>query len=94
MFEPHSALQATKKEMFLRSFVKIQYCGKSPLPRASVLGLKPQGLEFRILCLEGSVISFISLSSGVSPDPDKPICIQLSGGMYVIGIDSMSGICY
>ena len=34
-----------------------QYCGEPPCPRGSVLGLRPPGLEFRILCLEDSVIS-------------------------------------
>ena len=33
-----------------------QYCGEPPRPRGSVLGLRPPGLEFRILCLEDSVI--------------------------------------
>ena len=46
-----------------------QYCGEPPWPRGSVLGLRPPGLEFRILCLEGSVISIISPSSGGSPGP-------------------------
>ena len=46
-----------------------QYCGESPWPRGSVLGLRPPGLEFRILCLEDSVISIISPSSGGSPGP-------------------------
>ena len=46
-----------------------QYCGEPPWPRCSVLGLRPPGLEFWILCLEDSVISFISPSSGGSPDP-------------------------
>ena len=32
-----------------------------------VLGLRPPGFEFRILCLEGSVFSLISPSSGGSP---------------------------
>ena len=32
--------------------------------------------EIRILCLEDSVISFISPSSGVSPGPVQPICAQ------------------
>ena len=41
-----------------------------------VLGLRPPGLEFRILCLEDSVISFISPSSGGSPGPVLPICGQ------------------
>ena len=34
-----------------------------------VLGLRPPGFEFRILYLEGCVISFISPSSGGSPGP-------------------------
>ena len=33
-----------------------QYCGEPPWPRGSVLGLRPPGFEFRILCLDGSVI--------------------------------------
>ena len=44
------------------STCKTQYCGEPPRPRGSVLGLRPPGLEFQILCLEGSVISFISPS--------------------------------
>ena len=36
-------------------------------PGGSVLGLRPPGLDFLIPCLQGSVISFISLSSGGSP---------------------------
>ena len=43
-----------------------QYCGEPPSPRGSVLGLRPPGLEFRILCLEDSIIS---PSSGGSPGP-------------------------
>ena len=46
-----------------------QYCGEPPWPRSSVLGLRPPGLEFRTLCLEDSVISIISPSSGGSPGP-------------------------
>ena len=46
-----------------------QYCGEPPWPRGSVLGLRPPGLGFRILCLEDSVISIISPSSGGSPGP-------------------------
>ena len=46
-----------------------QYCWEPPCPRSSLLGLRPPGLEFRILCLEDSVISFISPSSGGSPCP-------------------------
>ena len=34
-----------------------------------IIGLRPPGLEFRILCLEDSVISIISPSSGGSPGP-------------------------
>ena len=36
-----------------------------------MLGLSLPGLEFRILCPEGSFISFISPSSGGSPGPVK-----------------------
>ena len=43
--------------------VKTGFC------RTGVLALGPPGLEFRILCLEDSVISIISPSSGGSPDP-------------------------
>ena len=46
-----------------------QYCGEPPWPRGSVLDLRPPGLEFRILCLDDSVISIISPSSGGSPGP-------------------------
>ena len=37
-----------------------QYCGEPPWPRGSVLSLRLPGLEFRVLCLEDSVISIIS----------------------------------
>ena len=43
-----------------------QYCGEPPWPRGSVLGLRSPVLEFRILCLEDSVIS---PSSGGSSGP-------------------------
>ena len=33
------------------------------------MGFRPPGLEFQILCLEGSVNSFTSPSSGASPGP-------------------------
>ena len=48
--------------------VKVSIVG-SLRDRDSVLGLRPPGLEFRILCLEDSVISIISQSSGGSPGP-------------------------
>ena len=51
------------------STCKTQCCGEPPWLRGSVLGLRPPGLEFRILRLEDSVISFISPSSGGSPGP-------------------------
>ena len=64
------------KMLFFRSFIKIQYCGQPPWPRGGVLRLKPQGLDFRIPCMEGSVTLFISSSSGGTPDPVKPILAQ------------------
>ena len=53
-----------------------QSCGEPPRPRGSVVGLIPPGLEFRIVCLEGSVISLISPSSGGFPCSIQPICAQ------------------
>ena len=41
-----------------------------------MLDLRPPGLKFRILCLEDSVISIISSSSGGSPGPVYPICAE------------------
>ena len=68
--KPTLALRFQRNKMFLpRSLVKIQYCWEPPWPRGSVLGLRPPGLEFRILCVEDSVISFISPFSGGSPGP-------------------------
>ena len=51
------------------STCETQYCGEPPWPRGSVLGFRPPGLDFRILCLEDNVISFISPSSGGSSGP-------------------------
>ena len=55
--------------------VQMRYCGEPPLPGGSVLGLRLPGPEFRIVCLEGSVIS---LSSGSSPGPVLPLCAQIT----------------
>ena len=43
----------------------MQYCGQPSWSRGSVLGRRPSGPESRFLCLDGSVISFISPSSEV-----------------------------
>ena len=45
-----------KQKFVSRSLVKIQYCWESPWPRGSVFCLRPSGLEFRILWLEGHLI--------------------------------------
>ena len=42
---------------------------KLSIVEGNVLGLRPPGLEFQILCLGDSVISFILPSSGGSPGP-------------------------
>ena len=65
---PLGGLKETKN-VSSPSTCESQYCGEPPWPRGSVLGLRPPGLEFRILCLEDSVISIISPSSGGSPGP-------------------------
>ena len=62
-FKPHSG------QVSSRSRVEIEYCGEPPCSRGSVIGLKPPGIKFRIMCLEGSVISFIPQSSKCSPGP-------------------------
>ena len=68
VFEPHSDLQVSKKHNVSSRSVNIVVspCDQEVAP----------GLEFRILCLEGSVISFISPSSGGSPGPIYSICAQ------------------
>ena len=69
-FEPTLAFKfQSNKMILLRLLVEIQYCGEPLWPRGSVLGLRPPGLKFRILCLEGSVIVFISAPSGGAPGP-------------------------
>ena len=62
-----------QRNMFLpRSLVKIQYCGEPPWPRGRVLGLRLQGLGFRIRSLESNVISYISPSSEGYPGQRWP----------------------
>ena len=39
------------------TFQVLKNCRDTPWPKSSVLGLRQPGLEFRIMCLEGSVIS-------------------------------------
>ena len=57
-------------EMFLpHPRVKVSIVGNLRDREVALLGLRPPGLEFRILCLEDSVISIISTSSGGSPGP-------------------------
>ena len=69
-FDPHSVLQVSKKQNVSSPLILKDSIFWDPLrPRGSVFGLRPPGFEFRILCLEGSVTSFISPSSGFSPGP-------------------------
>ena len=48
----HARVQGSvwKKNVSSPSTCESQYCGDPPWPRDSVLGLRPPGLEFRILC--------------------------------------------
>ena len=57
------------KNVYSPSTCESQYCGEPLWPRGIVLGLRPPGLEFRILCLEDSVISMFSPSSGGTLGP-------------------------
>ena len=64
-FKPCSGLQSPKKQRFIpRSLENIQHWGEPPWQKGSVIGLNQPGMEFRIMCLEGSVISPFSCSHG------------------------------
>ena len=56
-FSGHGGLKDPR--MFLPHPLKLSIVGSLRDRRRSVLGLRPPGFEFRILCLEGSVISLI-----------------------------------
>ena len=65
---PTLAFKSQRNKMFLpRSLVKILWGASGT---KSVFGLRPPGLEFWIMWLEGSVISFISPYSRGSPGSD------------------------
>ena len=70
-----------------------QYCGKPPWPRDSVLGLRPPGLKFRMLCLEDSVISILRRFSWPSSAYRWPkvrfisfftVCIIIRAGLHYV----------
>ena len=76
--EPRPGLQVSKKQMFIpHSFVKMPYCGEPPCPRGSVLGLRPPGLEFRIMC---------ALSSHSSQHPQEVVLARFSLYVYEGGL--------
>ena len=59
-----------KTKMFLpHPRVKVSIVGSLRDREVACSASRPPGLEFRILCLEDSVISIISTSSGGSPGP-------------------------
>ena len=60
------------------STIDTQYCGEPPWPRSSELSLRPPWFEFRILCLEGRVISFILSSSPGLIDKTKKTFISFN----------------
>ena len=71
------AFKFPRNKMFLiRSLVTVEYFGEPPWPWGDVFGLRPPGLKFQILCLEGSVISFLSPCSGRSPGTVQLICAR------------------
>ena len=58
------------KETNVSSPLTLKDCGEPPRQRGRVRGCRETpARKIRILCLEGSVISFISPSSGGSPGP-------------------------
>ena len=58
-FEHRSGIQVSKKQKVSSPLTR-----KDSTLRGNVLDLRPPGLESRIMCLEGTVISFLSPSSG------------------------------
>ena len=58
---------------------KTQYRGEPPRTRSSVLGLRPTGIEFRILCLEGGAVSCHS-----SHHPQEVFLAQFSLYMHKV----------
>ena len=69
-FELRSDIQVSKKENVSSPLTREHSILWEPsCARGSVFGLRPSGLEFRIMCLEGSVISLISTSSRFSTGP-------------------------
>ena len=76
---PVSAVWKEKK-VSSPSTYESQYCGEPPWPRSSVLGLRPPGLEFRILCLEDSV------SSHSSHHPQEVLLAQFSLNVHKGGL--------
>ena len=68
-FEPHSGLQVSKKQNISSPLTRKKSILWGSLRDRGVACLIPPGLEFRVLCLKGSVISFTSPSSRDSPGP-------------------------
>ena len=70
-FPGFGGLKETK--LFLpHPLVKLSIVGSFRDPEVACSTSRPPGFEFRILCLEGSVISLSSPSSGGSPGPIYP----------------------
>ena len=67
---PALAFKYQRNKRFLaRSLDSILWGASVTDSRGNVLGLRTPGLEYPILCQEGSVISFISPSSAGSAGP-------------------------
>ena len=66
----HSGIQPLRKQNVSSLLTpKDSVLWGASVTESSVLGFRPPGLVFRIRYLEGSVISFISLSSVSCPGP-------------------------
>ena len=76
---PTVAFKFQRNKNFLpRSLVKFSYCGEPLWPKGSVLGLRPTGLEFQILCLEGSVIIYRTILRRFSSPSLAYMCTKVA----------------
>ena len=78
---PRSSIQDFEKRNMYSLFTRydsVLWNRKPPWPRGSVLGLRPPGLRFIILCLENSVIWVILPPSGDYPGPFQPMCPKVA----------------
>ena len=80
-FEPHSGLQVSKKQTVSSPLTRedLKYCAELWWPKGSVLGRRPTGLEFPILCTR-------AVSSHSFHHPQEVLLVQFSLYMHNGGL--------